>query len=60
MRVWRLLKDGLLLQIFVVDRETKQVTSTLNLPLRSRMTEDEAREYVDANYPEVPVQVVGI
>ena len=63
---WRLLNDGHLLEIYKVNHTTRQMTLILPLRRSQRMTDEEAKKYVDDNYPEsgsavrMAAEVLGI
>lgn len=59
MKVWKLLKDGKLLEVWDVDNYGEMIKST-KLELKQPMTRDEAREWVDTYSKAVYSTVVPI
>jgi hypothetical protein len=51
MKAWRLLRGNTTLQILHVDEKTRHVSRITNLPLKSPMTEGEAQNFMDSQYP---------
>jgi hypothetical protein len=49
--VWRILNGGHLLEIFEVDSKTRQARLLLHLKRAKPMTIEEAKKYMDDNYP---------
>jgi hypothetical protein len=57
MRAWKLIRQGMVLQIFDIDDSSRAVRSTMLLPLKENMTDLEAEKYMNDRYPKVPNEV---
>ena len=57
MRAWKLIRQGMVLQVLDIDDVSRQLRSTMLLPLKEPMSEFEAEKYMNARYPKVPNEV---
>ena len=56
MRAWKLLRQGMVLQILDIDDISRHVRNSMMLPLKEAMTEFEAEKYMNSRYPNQAIE----